>query len=189
MNESAGLNNINSNGSDGLVKSGQQMAMKYDELQAHASKFEHELSVNGNGLSNYPAQPKHIRFPDVPYSSELVNELMIFLYTMFATAMQFLHLYRTVFWLPESNTNGQTMVNIEIVPANSQLEPMHAYLNYNFFFFSIISILQNFYLIDEHLTMFIVILLGRRFMYCFLIGTLEMICPKRIYHVAHKFIR
>ncbi|XP_055318078.1 transmembrane protein 39A [Sitodiplosis mosellana] len=156
------LNNINkslvqydSNSStDSLAKSGQQQAaaIKYDELQT--SKFEHELS-NGNGFTSYPMQPKHIRFPDVPYSSELVNELMIFLYTMIATAMQFLHLYRTVWWLPESNTS-QTM---------------------------------NFYLIDEHLTMFIVILLGRRFMYCFLLGILEMICPKQVYHIALKFIR
>lgn len=102
-----------SNGSaDSLAKSGQQQgagaAIKYDEIQAN--KFEHELS-NGNGFTSYPMQPKHIRFPDVPYSSELVNELMIFVYTMIATAMQFLHLYRTVWWLPESNTN-QTMVSI-----------------------------------------------------------------------------
>lgn len=98
-----------SNGStDLLTKQGQQpMAIKYDELQS--TKFEHELA-NGNGFTSYPLQPKHIRFPDVPYSSELVNELMIFLYTMIATAMQFLHLYRTVWWLPESNTS-QTMVN------------------------------------------------------------------------------
>lgn len=85
-----------------------QSATKYDELQSN--KLEHELS-NGNELTsntaNYPLQ--HIRFPDVPYSSELVNEFMIFLYTMIATAMQFLHLYRTVWWLPESNTN-QAMV-------------------------------------------------------------------------------
>lgn len=74
---------------------------------------------------------------------------------MIATAMQFLHLYRTVWWLPESNTN-QTM---------------------------------NFYLIDGHLTMFIVILLGRRFMYCFLLNILEMICPKRIFHAALKILR
>lgn len=101
---------ISSNGSaDALVKQG-QTAIKYDELQAHTNKFEHELSVNGNGFTSYSIQPKHIRFPDVPYSSELVNELMIFLYTMIATAMQFMHLYRTVWWLPDSNTS-QTMVN------------------------------------------------------------------------------
>lgn len=119
------LNGPNSNGSvDGTsIKSGGQLVattaatvssaaatsnIKYDELQVHGNKYEHELAVNGNLPTCLP-QPKHIRFPDVPYSSELVNELMIFMYTMIATAMQFLHLYRTVWWLPESNTS-QTMV-------------------------------------------------------------------------------
>lgn len=59
----------------------------------------------------YVPQPKHIRFPDVPYQSELLNELMIFTYTIIAAAMQFLHLYRTVWWLPESNTD-QAMVSM-----------------------------------------------------------------------------
>lgn len=64
--------------------------------------------------ASYVPQPKHIRFPDVPYQSELLNELMIFSYTFIAAAMQFLHLYRTVWWLPESNTD-QAMVNREFV--------------------------------------------------------------------------
>lgn len=69
------------------------------------------LQVTNNNMStaSYPPQPKHIRFPDVPYNSELLNELMMFAYTIIAAAMQFLHLYRTVWWLPESNTS-QTMV-------------------------------------------------------------------------------
>lgn len=64
-----------------------------------------------NSTTNFPSQPKHIRFPDVPYHSELLNELLMFAYTIMAAAMQFMHLYRTVWWLPESNTN-QTMVII-----------------------------------------------------------------------------
>lgn len=147
-----------SNGSaDALTKHGHHSAINYDELQTHTGKYDHELSSvnNGNGFTNYPLQPKHTRFPDVPYSSELVNELMIFLYTMIATAMQFLHLYRTVWWLPESNTS-QTM---------------------------------NFYLIDGHLTLFITIILVRRFLYCFLLNILEMTCPKRFYHTTLKVFR
>lgn len=113
MNENIAANNIKSlvhydskESTESLAKQLLQPTINYNEL----NKFEHELAKNSNGLNgNYPPQPKHIRFPDVPYSSELVNELMIFVYTMIATAMQFLHLYRTVWWLPESNTN-RTMV-------------------------------------------------------------------------------
>lgn len=70
------------------------------------------MQTNGQGNeSSYPSQPKHLRFPDVPYNSELFNELILFAYTTVAAAMQFLHLYRTVWWLPESNTS-QSMVRI-----------------------------------------------------------------------------
>lgn len=51
-----------------------------------------------------PPPPKHIPFPDVPQSSEMLNELLMFGYTALATSLQFLHLYRTVWWLPESHT-------------------------------------------------------------------------------------
>lgn len=46
--------------------------------------------------------PKHVPFPNVDHSSELVNEFLIFGFTIIASATQFLHLYRTVWWLPNS---------------------------------------------------------------------------------------
>lgn len=70
--------------------------------------------------SSYVPQPKHIRFPDVPYQSELLNELMVFSYTIISAAMQFLHLYRTVWWLPESNTE-QSMVITTSIPTSKLL--------------------------------------------------------------------
>lgn len=51
-----------------------------------------------------PPPPKHIPFPDVPQQSEIVCEMVMFLYTGLAASAQFLHLYRSVWWLPESNT-------------------------------------------------------------------------------------
>lgn len=79
-----------------------------NSLQTNASG---QSSIATTSTMAFVPQPKHIRFPDVPYQSELLNELMIFSYTFLAAAMQFLHLYRTVWWLPESNTD-QTMVRI-----------------------------------------------------------------------------
>lgn len=52
-----------------------------------------------------PPPPKHIPFPDVPQTSEIFNELVMFVYTSLAASMQFLHLYRTVWWLPDSHTS------------------------------------------------------------------------------------
>lgn len=70
---------------------------------------------NDGGNSNlddsgiYTPLPKHIPFPDVPHSNEIINEIFIFLFTIVSAAAQFMHLYRTVWWLPDSHTN-HTMV-------------------------------------------------------------------------------
>lgn len=55
--------------------------------------------------------PKHVPFPNVEHSSELVNEFLIFGFTIIASATQFLHLYRTVWWLPNSYTR-QAVVSV-----------------------------------------------------------------------------
>lgn len=113
----------NSSNADTIGTNQSNRSIQYDENECNDKQpinyEEYELVIDNNsGLTTYPLQPKHIRFPDVPYSSELINELMIFVYTIIATAMQFLHLYRTVWWLPESNTN-QTMVRT--IPFTCQL--------------------------------------------------------------------
>lgn len=82
-----------------------------NNLSTNSSSDDQQVQLVNSSTSNFPSQPKHVRFPDVPYHSELLNELLMFAYTIIAAAMQFMHLYRTVWWLPESNTN-QTMVNM-----------------------------------------------------------------------------
>lgn len=97
---------VQNENSESFPKQDQTSSDSNDDTQSDANM---NIETITNEPTTYPIQPKHIRFPDVPYSSEMVNELMIFAYTLIATAMQFLHLYRTVWWLPESNTN-QAMV-------------------------------------------------------------------------------
>lgn len=50
---------------------------------------------------NSSALPKHIPFPDLEGSSELVVEGLIFVIAVFAMGCQYLEMYRTVWWLPE----------------------------------------------------------------------------------------
>ncbi|XP_049872510.1 transmembrane protein 39A [Pectinophora gossypiella] len=49
--------------------------------------------------------PKHIPFPYIPQDGELLFEAMTFVFTLVASGLQFLNLYRTVWWLPHSHTN------------------------------------------------------------------------------------
>lgn len=56
-------------------------------------------------LVDGPVQPKHIPFPYIPQDGNLLFEAMTFVFTLVATGLQFLNLYRTAWWLPHSYTN------------------------------------------------------------------------------------
>lgn len=58
-----------------------------------------------------PSPPKHFPFPSTPMENELVFEGMMFLYTLMVAGLQYLHLYRSVWWLPHSYNNS-AMVSI-----------------------------------------------------------------------------
>jgi hypothetical protein len=51
-----------------------------------------------------PAAPKHFPFPNTPVDDDLFFESLMFLFTAVSGGLQFLHLYRTVWWLPHSYT-------------------------------------------------------------------------------------
>ncbi|XP_045449823.1 transmembrane protein 39A [Melitaea cinxia] len=53
-------------------------------------------------FSDSPAPPKHIPFPYIPQDGDLLFESMNFVFTLVATGLQFLNLYRTMWWLPHS---------------------------------------------------------------------------------------
>lgn len=68
-------------------------------------------NVESEHVFNYPPI-KHIPFPPLAShtQSDLINEWLLFAFSFWAAGLQFLHLYRTVWWLPDSYTN-QTMVS------------------------------------------------------------------------------
>lgn len=69
--------------------------------------------------SDYPNEneyfpfPKHLPFPQVPHNSELFNEFYLFIFSIMCAALQFIHLYRTTFWLEQSPSH--TTVNFYLI--------------------------------------------------------------------------
>ncbi|KAK4883469.1 hypothetical protein RN001_006788 [Aquatica leii] len=63
-----------------------------------------------------PPSPKHFPFPITPMDSDLVFELIMFIYTTLAAGLQFLQLYRSVWWLPHSYNNNS--VNFYLIDMN-----------------------------------------------------------------------
>lgn len=66
------------------------------------SKYSVLGSVNLTGLEQPVITLKHFPFPNTPVENDLIFELLMFLYTSTAAALQFLQLYRSVWWLPHS---------------------------------------------------------------------------------------
>lgn len=67
--------------------------------------------------SEAPAGPKHFPFPNTPIENDCFFEGLMCIYTVFAAGLQFLHLYRSVWWLPHSYTN-HAMVMLECITMN-----------------------------------------------------------------------
>ncbi|CAH0559659.1 unnamed protein product [Brassicogethes aeneus] len=68
-------------------------------------------STVGGGLPTLPPMeqppaPKHIPFPNIPVENELIFESVMCFFTIVCTFLQYLHLYRSVWWLPHSYTNN-----------------------------------------------------------------------------------
>lgn len=62
-----------------------------------------------DGTTSRVLAPKHIPVPNVPQDGNIMFEVIMFVFTGTTSFLQFLHLYRTVWWLPQSYTR-YTMV-------------------------------------------------------------------------------
>ncbi|XP_059607725.1 transmembrane protein 39A [Phlebotomus argentipes] len=60
------------------------------------------LTGVGEKTSSFASLPKHTPFPDVSHPPEFINELIMFIFVAIAASAQFLHLYRTGWWLEDS---------------------------------------------------------------------------------------
>lgn len=64
----------------------------------------YRLGLQYDGVSSKVVTPRHIPLPVLPHDSSLTFEVIMFTFTAMATFLQFLHLYRSVWWLPQSYT-------------------------------------------------------------------------------------
>ncbi|XP_013415459.1 transmembrane protein 39A [Lingula anatina] len=103
----------------------------------HRSPKSESNTSNGNTPTDDMASQqqvilKHVHIPDIPSDSNLLFELILFVYCVVAMCMQYINLYKTVWWLPHSHATYAV----------------------------------NFYLIDPHLVLFLVLLFSRRLIWC-----------------------
>lgn len=107
-------------------------------------------SSNSAGLSAPPLtalitpEPvRHSRIPDLPLDNSLLFEFLLFLYLLVALFVQYINIYRTVWWYPYSqpaastslvspHTNSNTITLLRLGATASQPKGR----SYIFFFFS-----------------------------------------------------
>lgn len=132
-----------------------------------------------NSSQNESTEPiiKHLQFVQSGFSqkNEIVNEFILFIFTLIAAASQFVHLYRSVWWFPDSYTNYTVVSRCSSSTAE--------------IFSSILLPQQNFYLIDVSLVVFIFVMIGRRFLYCILAKILEFSCPEKYHTIAERSLK
>lgn len=66
-----------------------------------SSNDDGHMANSFGGISRI-TMPRHISLPPLPADSELMFEIIAFVFTSMALFLQLLNLYRTVWWLPHS---------------------------------------------------------------------------------------
>lgn len=130
-----------------------------------------------------PPAPKHLPYPNTPVDSDLFFEILMFIFTTVAAGLQFLQIYRSVWWLPHAYTH-HAVVSFSLF----DLSLLHCY-EIRTCEFKIAFCFQNFYLIDTHLVMFILIIFARRLIYMLGCVILEKFTPTRFHTIVFKIYR
>ncbi|XP_010884791.1 transmembrane protein 39A [Esox lucius] len=62
-----------------------------------------------------PEPVRHSRIPDLPLDSSLLFEFLLFLYLLVALFVQYMNIYRTVWWYPYSHPAASTSLNFHLM--------------------------------------------------------------------------
>ncbi|MFT7808649.1 transmembrane protein 39A-like [Arapaima gigas] len=62
-----------------------------------------------------PEPVRHSHIPSIPLENTLVFEFLLFLYLLVALFVQYINIYRTVWWYPYSNPAASTSLNFDLV--------------------------------------------------------------------------
>ena len=75
--------------------------------------------------------PKHAHVPEVPVDGNLIFEGIMFVFSVMCLCLQYINLYKTVWWLPHSHSNyalvkkllaNPHLINLQVLDAFHYLE-------------------------------------------------------------------
>ena len=62
-------------------------------------------SATSSGAAVGIVTPRHVHLPDIPLDNNVLFELVVFIYSALVLGLQYINLYKTVWWLPHSSAN------------------------------------------------------------------------------------
>lgn len=65
----------------------------------------HQEDVSMVPLATMAVLPKHCHIPFIPYDSNISFEIMYYIFGLIVMCLQYINLYKTVWWLPHSHAN------------------------------------------------------------------------------------
>jgi len=63
------------------------------------------VSTVPSGAAVTIVSPRHVHLPDIPLDNNILFELLVFLYSALVLGLQYVNLYKTVWWLPHSSAH------------------------------------------------------------------------------------
>jgi len=58
-----------------------------------------------SGATSSIVAPRHVQLPDIPIDNNILFELLVFIYSAVVLGLQYINLYKTVWWLPHSSAH------------------------------------------------------------------------------------
>jgi len=85
------------------IQSGNTYSSAGKSSGSSAGHGQEETSGNVVPLASMVVLPKHSYLPEIPTDSNLYFECMLFVFGFFMMCLQYINLYKTVWWLPQSH--------------------------------------------------------------------------------------
>jgi len=60
--------------------------------------------------------PRHVHLPEIPLDNNVLFELLVFVYSAVVLGLQYVNLYKTVWWLPHSSARYGLVRYVSYLP-------------------------------------------------------------------------
>ena len=77
----------------------------YLPMISFASSHSDDRDSNMVPLATMAVLPKHAHIPDIPRDTNVSFEVMMYVFGFIVMCLQYINLYKTVWWLPHSHAN------------------------------------------------------------------------------------